>query len=110
MSPLTAMTPADPPRRVTAEAVRLEIERAIDAAARAGATGGAGRPATRDRELAGRLGSLARSAHDAGMPVERVIVLLKEAWAPQGERRVRATEPRLAALVSACIAGYYGGA
>src|SRR5688500_14000214 len=101
-----AVAPEDPTPRVTAEAVRLEIERALDVAARAAAEG-AGRVAARDRELAGRLGELSRSARDAGVPVERVIVLLKEVWAPHAEARVRATDPRLAALVSACIAGYH---
>ena len=97
-----------PPPRMTAEAVRREIERMLDAAARAAAADVGGRAAARDRVLAGRLGEVSRSAHDAGVPVERVIVLLKEAWAPHAESRVRGADPRLAALVSACIAGYFG--
>jgi len=101
------VTPEDSSPRLTAEAVRLEIERALHVAAPATAAEGDGRAAARDRELAGRLGELSRSAHDAGLPVERVIVLLKEVWVPHAESRVRATDPRLAALVSACIAGYY---
>ena len=108
--------PPDAPRPLSDERLRLAIADAVAAEARArgpqpGEHGRVAPPdAAREAELAARLREVCRAAHDARIPVERVIVLLKEVWTHGTDEhlRVRASDPRLAALVSACIATYYG--
>lgn len=57
------------------------------------------------------LQELCDEAHRGELPVERVIVLLKELWQantpPERPARSRVSPNRLAQLVSACIVAYY---
>jgi len=56
------------------------------------------------------LNELCDRGRGAELPVERLIVLLKELWqddAPKSSVRARASSNQLARLVSACIVSYY---
>lgn len=60
--------------------------------------------------LAMELDGLCGDARRAGLPVERVIVVLKQLWqarAPEEPPRTRVSADQLARLVSDCIIAYY---
>jgi hypothetical protein len=100
---------SSPSARPASEAIRPALAELVAAELRAGARGPAAdrRPAERDRHLR----AVCRVAHDAGVPVERVLVLLKAELARAAADRpavaLRRLEERLAGLISACIATYY---
>ncbi len=63
-----------------------------------------------DVETMAALDDLCAAARHAGMPIERVLVLLKQLWQPRTADvplRAGPTDDRLARLVSSCISRYY---
>ncbi len=67
--------------------------------------------ANEEAETIAALAALCAAAKNAGLPVEGVLVPLKQAWqartASDIPLRAGPTEDRLARLVSACISTYY---
>ena len=102
-----------PAPRAASEAIQPALADLVAAALRAGALGPSanGSTAPAPDGLSRRLRAVCRISHDAGVPVERILVLLKAEWAraaadhpPHARRQL---EERLAGLITACIATFY---
>ena len=78
-----------PPRRPTSESIQPALAELVAAEVRAGAreSGASDRERRQAAELDRRLRALCRLSHDAGLPVERVLVLMKTEWARAAVRR-----------------------